>query len=192
MLSARLYWLLKDDPADVLNGIRSLDREMENRYSGHREGFVEKLVSGLSAGLLVTGVVQFHHKLHCHILRIAHHEIEVLALNPIECLLTGTPAQTGLHPDDIRKTHFAKDPELISESWLKHREKRTFRWREKDGFLLEGKRNLSFDESGQEDFDDERNYAEQNQQTDQRIQSVHFFSLLFKLCASLSGTATRR
>ncbi len=65
---------------------------MENRYFCRGEGFVEKLVSNLSMGLLVTGVVQFHHKFNRQVAWIAHDEVEMFALNPIECLLSRTPA----------------------------------------------------------------------------------------------------
>jgi hypothetical protein len=99
------------------------DREMEQWHTGCPEGVIEELVSRLPARRLVAGIIQFHDELHRQVVRIAQDEIDVLALNAVECLLPGACTQAGLHFDDIREADFAEDPELSFNGLLQHAEK---------------------------------------------------------------------
>jgi hypothetical protein len=168
--ASRFLFLLRSEngSTNILDGVRPLDRKMEDPHPRCRKGFVEKVVSALSARLLMAGVIQLDHELHRQIARIAGHEVKMLALNPIESLLPDTFTQSWFHFDDIRKTDFAHNPGLIPHGLLKHGEKGALRWGEKDRLFLIGKCALRSGESRQDDFHEDAHNPKKHHEANQR------------------------
>jgi hypothetical protein len=109
---------------------------MEDRNSRGVKSLIEEIISGFPAFGLMARIVQLHHELHGQVFRVAHHKVEVFALDLVERLLPHGTAQTGLHLDDIGNPHLPEHAVLTAHRLVKHGQKSPLRRREQSGLLL--------------------------------------------------------
>jgi hypothetical protein len=98
-------------PSALRSRMAPLRAEVKDRDPRSLEGLVHEVV--LALGAIVALVVQFHHGLNGQVLRVAHHEVHGLALNPIEGALPALPGHARPYCDDLGEARRPQDAMLV-------------------------------------------------------------------------------